>query len=105
MMPGSKPVWTVIDSTIPAEFLTPEARSLCERVKHKSELSDKELRMLAMVAAQAALARYYQPGHRSADETLNLIGQFLDHEDVVSALFRQIGMDELSDGPRSIAGP
>ena len=104
-MPGSKTVPSVIDSTIPAEFLTPEARMLVERVKHKSELTDKELLMLAMVAAQAALARYYHPGHRSADETLNLIGHILDHEDVVAALFRQIKMEDPPDAPPSIAGP
>jgi hypothetical protein len=74
-------------------------------VRHKSELSDKELLMLAMVAAQAALARYYHPGHRSAEETLNLIGQILDHEDVVSALFRQIKLEDASEAPPAIAGP
>ena len=47
---------------IPAEYFTPDAQALCKRVSHKSELSDKEVLMLAMVAAQAALARYWEPG-------------------------------------------
>ncbi len=104
-MPRIKPASTTIQSNLQAEFLTPEARTLIERVKHKSELTDKELLMLAMGAAQAALARYFHPGHSSADETLNLIGHVLDHEDVVAALFRQIKADDLPESPPSIAGP
>jgi hypothetical protein len=72
---------------------TPEARALCARVKHKSELTDDETLMLALAAAQAALARYFQPGARSAAETLNAIGAILDHEDVVAALQRKLRID------------
>jgi hypothetical protein len=42
--------------------------------------------MLAMVAAHAALAKYWHPGERSAEEPLNTIGRIFDHEDVVAAL-------------------
>ena len=63
-MPRIKPAPTTIQSNLPAEFLTPEARTLVERVKHKSELNDKELLMLAMVAAQAAHA-YVITGRRA----------------------------------------
>jgi hypothetical protein len=55
-----------IAPTIPADdYFSPEARRLCARVKHKSELSDDETLMLAMAAAQAALARYW---HRASDQ-------------------------------------
>jgi hypothetical protein len=82
------------DSITPAlpedDYFTPEARALCARVKHKSELTDNETVMLAMAAARAAVAKYFHPGSRSAEEALNAIGAILDHEDVVAALHRKI---------------
>jgi len=75
------------------DYFTPEARKLCARVKHKSELTDDEILMLALAAAQAALARYWHPGVRSAEDTLETIGAILDHEDVVGALTRKIELD------------
>ena len=82
------------DSMAPAlpedDYFTPEARALCARVKHKSELTDDETVMLAMAAAQAALAKYFHPGARSAEEALNAIGAILDHQDVVTALQRKM---------------
>jgi len=85
------------DSIAPAfpadDYFTPEARALCGRVKHKSELTDDETLMLALTAAQAALARYFHPGAQSAEEALETIGAILDHEDVVAALKRQMAAD------------
>jgi hypothetical protein len=78
------------------EYFTPEARALCARVKHKSELTDDETLMLALAAAQAALAKYFRPGARSAEDALNAIGAVLDHEDVVAALNRKMAVDEKS---------
>jgi hypothetical protein len=82
------------DSMAPAlpedDYFTPEARALCARVKHKSELTEDETVMLAMAAAQAALAKYFHPGARSAEEALNAIGAILDHQDVVAALQRKM---------------
>jgi hypothetical protein len=75
------------------DYFTPEARKLCARVKHKSDLSDDETLMLALAAAQAALARYFHPGARSAEEALDTIGAILDHEDVVAALQRKLRAD------------
>jgi hypothetical protein len=80
--------------TFPADdYFTSEARALCCRVKHKSELTDDETLMLALAAAQAALARYFHPGTRSAEEALETIGGILDHQDVVTALKRQLRID------------
>jgi hypothetical protein len=59
---------------------------LCALVKHKSELTDDETVMLALAAAEAALARYFHAGDRSAEEALEAIDSVLDHEDVVAAL-------------------
>jgi hypothetical protein len=75
------------------DYFTPEARALCARVKHKSELPDDETLMLALAAAQAALAKYFHPGARSAGQALNAIGAILDHEDVVAALQRKMSED------------
>ena len=86
---------------LPGEYFTPEARSLCARVKHKSELSDEEVLLLAITAAQAALARYWHPGERSAEEALDTIGSILDHEDVVAALFRRIEAIEAAPTDRT----
>lgn len=44
------------------EFFTPAARVLCARIKHKSELTDDEMLMLAMAAPQAPLAKLFPPG-------------------------------------------
>jgi hypothetical protein len=72
------------------EYFTPEARALGARVKHKSELTDDETLILAMAAAQAALAKYFHPGAPSADEALNAIGAILDQQVVVAALTRKM---------------
>jgi hypothetical protein len=83
------------DRTSPGDdYFTPEARKLCARVKHKAELTDDETLMLALAAAQAALAHYWHPGVRSAEETLQTIGAILDHEDGVGALNRKIELEE-----------
>jgi hypothetical protein len=76
------------EGSVPAmpsdDYFTVEAREPCARVKHKSEVTDGERLMLALAAAQAALARYFHPGARPAEEALNAIGAILDHEDVVA---------------------
>jgi hypothetical protein len=85
---------SIVQTTPADRYFTPEARRLCARVKHKSELSDDETLMLAMAAAQAALARYWHPGERSAEQALDTIGAILDHEDVVGALNRKMQLKE-----------
>jgi hypothetical protein len=83
-----------IAPTLPDDdYFTPEARALSQPVKHKSELTDDETLMLALAAAQAALAWYFHPGARSAEDALNAIGALLDHEDVVAALQRKLRID------------
>jgi hypothetical protein len=77
---------TIIPAMPCDDYFTPEARKLCALVKHKSELTDDETVMLALAAAEAALARYFHAGDRSAEEALEAIDSVLDHEDVVAAL-------------------
>ncbi|HWV55471.1 hypothetical protein [Pseudorhodoplanes sp.] len=63
------------------------AREIVRRVWHRSHLSDDEIIVLAMVAAQISLARYVEP-HREldADDTLNAILDILDRGEVVQAV-------------------
>jgi hypothetical protein len=77
---------------IGAEYFTPEALELCRSLKGRqvSELSDDEILMLAVTAAQAALMKYVEPGHRDAEETLNTILDVLDHDTIVQAKLRKL---------------
>jgi hypothetical protein len=85
------------EGTVPAmpsdDYFPREAQEPCARVKHKSELTD-DILMLALAAAQAALAHYWHPGVRSAVEALETIGSILDHEDVVASLQRKMRQEE-----------
>jgi hypothetical protein len=77
---------------IGAEYFTPEALELCQSLKGRkaSELSDDEVLMLALTAAQAALAKHVEPGNREAEETLDTILSVLDHDAVVQAELRKL---------------
>ena len=46
--------------------------------------------MLALTAAQAALAKHIEPGNRDAEETLNTILGVLDHDTVLQAEIRKL---------------
>ena len=77
---------------IGAEYFTPEALELCRGLKDRkaSELSDDEVLMLALTAAQAALLKHVEPGDRDAEETLNTILSVLDHDKIVQAEMRKL---------------
>ena len=63
------------------------AREIVRRVRHRSHLSDDEIIVLAMVAAQITLARYVEP-HRDLDPdaTLDAILDVLDRGEVIQAV-------------------
>jgi hypothetical protein len=77
---------------IGAEYFMPEALELCRSLKGRkaSDLSDDEVLMLALTAAQAALMKHVEPGNRDAEETLNTILGVLDHDNVVQAEMRKL---------------
>ena len=77
---------------IGAEYFTPEALELCRGLKDRkaSELSDDEVLMLALTAAQAALVKHVEPGDQDAEETLNTILAVLDHDKIVQAEMRKL---------------
>jgi hypothetical protein len=75
------------------EYFRPEALELIRRVKHKSELTDDEIFLLAITAGQAALAAYVEPGERGTDaakKTLDAILYLLDHDEVVQATLKEL---------------
>ena len=63
------------------------AREIVRRVRHRSHLSDDEIIVLAVVAAQISLQKYVEP-HRDldADGTLNAILDILDRGEVIQAV-------------------
>jgi hypothetical protein len=63
------------------------AREIVRRVRHRSHLSDDEIIVLAVVAAQISLQKYVEP-HRNmdADDTLNAILDILDRGEVLNAV-------------------
>ena len=63
------------------------AREIVRRVRHRSHLSDDEIIVLAVVAAQISLQKYVEP-HRDldADGTLNDILDILDRGEVIQAV-------------------
>jgi hypothetical protein len=72
------------------QYFLPEALELLRRTSRKERLSDDEILILTITAAQAARARYVEPGAVSAQDTLNIISSILDHEDVIRAEFNKL---------------
>jgi hypothetical protein len=63
------------------------AREIVRRVRHRAHLSDDEIIVLAMVAAQISLEHYVQaPRELDADGTLDAILDILDRGEVVQAV-------------------
>ena len=63
------------------------AREICRRVRHRSHLSDDEIIVLAVVAAQLSLAHYVEPDrNQDPDGTLNAILDILDRGEVIQAV-------------------
>jgi hypothetical protein len=77
---------------IGAEYFTPEALELCRSLKGRKaeDLSDDEIVLFALTAAQAALVKHVEPGHRDAGEALDTILSVLDHQTIVNAEMRKL---------------
>ena len=74
------------------KYFMPEALALCRSLKGRraADLSEDEILMLALTAAQAALAKHVTPGNRDAEQTLNTILGVLDYDTVVQAEIRKL---------------
>lgn len=91
---------------IGAEYFTPEALELCRSLKGRKveDLSEDEILLFALTAAQAALVKYVEPGHR-AEEALDTILSVLDHNTIVQAEMRklhQLQVQRLVDGDTKV---
>ena len=73
-------------------YLSPEARELVKTLERRqlSDLSDDEIILLAVTVAQAALAKYVEPGDRSCDHTIETVLGILDHREVVQATLNKL---------------
>ena len=74
------------------KYFVPEALELCRSLKGRkaADLSEDEILMLALTAAQAALAKHIEPGNRDAAKTLHTILAVLDHDTVIQAEIRKL---------------
>jgi hypothetical protein len=67
------------------------AHEICVRADHdRGRLSDDERITLSVIAAQAALARYVEPGDRDAAATIDKILRVLDHREMIAAMTRKM---------------
>jgi hypothetical protein len=93
-MSESKPIHHIEPKKIFAgvNYLSPEARELVKTLEGRqlSELSDDEIILLAVTVAQAALAKYVEPGDRSCEHTIETILGILDHREVVQATLNKL---------------
>lgn len=76
--------------SIGEQYFLPEALELLRRTRHKTRLSDDEILLLTITAAQAARAHYAEPGNRPAKDTLDVILRVLDHEEVIRAEYNKL---------------
>ena len=68
-----------------------DAKKLILRLKDQSQISDDEVLALAVIAGEAALAKYVDPQqHESCDQAIREIFSVLDHEAVVLAMRRKV---------------
>ena len=75
-----------------------------DRIKDKSELTDDDMVMLALTAAQALLARHLHPdGGQTDEETINKLFGVLDDYRVVEATFSKIRKMVRADKHKTIA--
>jgi hypothetical protein len=83
-------LFLVSGTRIDSQYFLSEALDLLKRVKSRDELSEDEIVMLALTAAQAALAKHIEPGNHTAEQTLNTILRILDNEHVVQATLKKL---------------
>jgi hypothetical protein len=92
------------DERIDLAYFTDEALSLIDCIKDKSELTDDEMLMLALTAAQAVLARHLHPdGDQTDQKTINKLLGTLDDYRVVEATFAKIRKMIQADKRKAIA--
>jgi len=67
------------------------AHEICARVENDGrKLTDDERIVISVIAAQAALARYVEPGDQTAESVLTKLLGILDHREMISAMTRKM---------------
>jgi hypothetical protein len=72
------------------QYFLPEALELLRRTRDKTRLSDDEVLLLTITAAQAARAHHLELQNNGSQHTLDVILNVLDHEDVIRAEFNKL---------------
>lgn len=72
------------------QYFLPEALELLRLTRNKPRLSEDEILLLTITAAQAMRAHYTESGDQSTKETLKVILRILDHEDVIRAEYKKL---------------
>jgi len=72
------------------QYFLPEAVELLRRTRGKKRLSDDEILLLTVTAAQAVRAYYVEPRKHAAKEALDTILNILDHEEVIRAEYNKL---------------
>jgi hypothetical protein len=68
-----------------------DAKRLILRLKQQTQISDDEILALAVIAGEAALAKYADPAQgESCDKALKEIFGILDHDAIVLAMRRKV---------------
>jgi hypothetical protein len=84
-----------------------DAKRFILRLKQQTQISDDEVLALAVIAGEAALAKYADPDRgESCDQALRDIFAILDHDAIVLAMRRKV-RELLENGPplqESISG-
>jgi len=70
-------------------YFLPEALEMLKRTRQKDVLSDDEVLVLTVTAAQALRAAFMEPERRTMS-LLDAMARILDHEDVVRAEFNKL---------------
>lgn len=73
-----------------SQYFLPEAIELLRMLKNSTRLSDDEILLLTVTAAQALRAYYVAPGGRNSEEVLASIIAILDHEEVIRAEYNKL---------------
>ncbi|MGH2510038.1 MAG: hypothetical protein ACRDHZ_21880, partial [Ktedonobacteraceae bacterium] len=77
-------------TTMGKQYFLPEAMELLRRTGRKQYLTDDEVLLLAITGLQAARAHHVESSNRSTDDTLTLIANILDHEEVIRAEYNKL---------------
>jgi hypothetical protein len=73
-----------------SQYFLPEAIELLRQLEKNTRLSDDQVLLLAITAAQALRSYYVEPNGKTSDEILSAIVGILDHEEVIRAEYNKL---------------